>query len=100
MLDRTPHLNPSRSPDSTLTIHLLAVRAGADAPPGGEGLPHLERLVQNRLGIIRRGLREASRQARCGKGEDAAVLVEKLEEDLQMLQTRVARAAEAGPTPC
>jgi hypothetical protein len=90
MLDRTPQLTPSRTPESSLTVELLSVHIGSDGGP-----PHLDVLVQKRLGIIRRGLREARRQVRCGQDEDAVVLVEKLEEDLQMLQNRVARAVDS-----
>jgi hypothetical protein len=93
MLDRTQPIPPPRTSDGRLTIELLAVRAGNDAPPP------LELLVEKRLGIVRRGLLEASRQARSGNREDAAVLVEKLAEDLQMLQSRVARAGEAAASP-
>jgi hypothetical protein len=72
-------------------------RAGRDDLPATEA--ELERVVQTRLGLVCRGLREASRQAREGHSEDAAVLVEKLAEDLLMLQGRVRRAAE-GAEPC
>ncbi len=92
MIETTTRLipqSPLPTSNNTLTVELLSVHGGEDGL--GNPLDQMNRLVQNRLSLIRRGLREAHRQAADGRTDDAVLLVERLEEDLKMLQGRLNR---------
>jgi hypothetical protein len=103
MVDLTPRpQSPGGAPDSPLTVRIRSVRAGASRrgaplaePPADNRLGRLDQLVRKRLDLVRGGLREACRQLWSGRDDEAAVLVEKLDEDLAMLQHRVRREVEA-----
>ena len=112
MLDLTPRPHAPVSVEGTFTLRFLSVRVGAlrkgvEAMPAAllpqrvgrdeDRLRQLDRLVRKRLDLVRGGLREVCRQARSGRGDEAVVLVEKLEEDLAMLQSRVRREVESPP---
>jgi carbon storage regulator CsrA len=59
----------------------------------------LNQLVDRRLEVARRGLRELRQRLRAGHAADAETILEKLDEDLHLLRRRVSREAEQAP-PC
>jgi hypothetical protein len=99
MLDLTPRPFAPVEIEGLFHVRILALRAGvaqAEAAPASvsdEARPCVERLVRKRLDVVRGGLREACRQVCTGRTAEAVDLVERLEEDLAMLQRRLGRAA-------
>ena len=96
---RRPRESFDRSPFQ-VSVHVESVRpgaafAGADQPPP---LLQLDRLLQTRLDIARLGLIELRRRVRAGETPDAETLLDKLDEDLHLLQRRV-RGEVARATP-
>lgn len=100
-------------PDLDTSVEVVSINAGAvklgiEAPDTirvlREGLPdriaewgredidpprRVEDLVHNRLEVARRGLSEARRHLRAGREEEAAIILEKLDEDLHLLRRRL-----------
>jgi hypothetical protein len=74
-------------PDRLLEAVLFA--DSPDSPPS-----HLGEVVHKRLSIARLGLSEVRRHLRDGRNADAGVLLDKVEEDLHLLQRRLARDAQ------
>lgn len=73
------------------------LRPSAGEPPT---LLQLDRLVQERLEIARLGLAELRRRIGAGQDADAEILLNKIDEDLDLLQRRVRREVEAAaPRP-
>ena len=70
----------------------------SEGPPT---LIRLNQLLKKRLAIARRGLSEAGSRLRAGRGADANVILNRLDEDLQMLirrfQAEVERTSLLGP---
>jgi hypothetical protein len=65
------------------------------ADPATDGTPtHLGEVVHKRLAIARLGLSEARRHLRAGRSDDAGVLLDKVEEDLHLLQRRLTSEAQ------
>lgn len=63
-------------------------------------LLQLDRLVQKRLEIARLGLTELRSRVDAGQDADAEILLNKIDEDLDLLQRRVRREVEAAaPRP-
>jgi carbon storage regulator CsrA len=57
----------------------------------------LNQLVDRRLEVARRGLRELRQRLRAGSAADAETILEKLDEDLHLLRRRVCGEAEQAP---
>jgi carbon storage regulator CsrA len=74
---------------------------GADRPrPAAEEAPaaRLNQVVRSRLQVARTGLEEMRRQLLAGRTEVAALLLDKVEEDVALLQERLGEPP-AGPAP-
>jgi carbon storage regulator CsrA len=71
---------------------------GEPSPPADGASPssllQLDRLVQKRLEIARKGLEEAQRHLGSGRSGDAETVLEKLDEDLHLLRRRLRREVE------
>jgi carbon storage regulator CsrA len=105
-----------------VSIHGGSVRLGIDAPPEvrvlRESIPdrvaewgpapgpadqapsflRVNEMVDRRLEIARRGLAELGRHLASGQSEDARTILDKLDEDLHLLRTRLRReAAQCAP---
>jgi carbon storage regulator CsrA len=98
-----------------LSLQSSGVKLGIDAPQEirilREGLPdrvaewgtdeengpfleQLDGLVEKRLAIAREGLAEARRHLRAGRIEEAGAVLEKLDEDMHLLRSRLRREIE------
>lgn len=74
--------------------------AQAPPPPTAETrMAQLRQLVEKRLKVSALGLRLLRRQLQARKTRDAAMLVEKLAEDLELLLGRLANESENGAAP-
>jgi hypothetical protein len=103
-------LVPSRRPHESvdyssyqISVHVESIQSGAAFPGADEPSPllQLDRLLQKRLEIARLGLTELRRRVQAGDAPDAEIILDKLDEDLHLLQRRVrgevARAAPGRP---
>jgi carbon storage regulator CsrA len=72
-----------------------APEAAAQAPT----LVQLNQLVDRRLAVAHRGLTELYRHLRSGRLEEAETILDKLHEDLHLLQRRVRREVEKAAPP-
>jgi hypothetical protein len=97
-------------PSLRTAVHVLSIRPGevrlgieaapADQPAcPGTALHLLDQLVHKRLEIARDGLDEVRRRARSGRAEDVELLLDKLDEDLHLLQRRVRREVGEASEP-
>ena len=59
----------------------------------------LTQLVDRRLAITQKGLAEAHRHLASGQADDAAFVLEKIDEDLHLLRRRVRHETERIATP-
>ena len=84
LADRTA---PAVSPESPLTVTVVAVKSREHGP----GLPCV---VTRRLDVARVGLAELRRRLLADDPAEAALLLDKLDEDLLLLQRRLHREAE------
>jgi carbon storage regulator CsrA len=84
-------------PDRTAEWGASRPRPAAEEAPG----PRLNRVVRSRLQVTRTGLAEARRQLLAGRAEAAQLLLDKIEEDVALLQERLGEQprAEPGPAP-
>ena len=87
MRSTTHRSNPASSADAPMTVTVVTVKARDNGP----GLPQV---VTRRLDVARVGLAELRRRLADASPEDAAVLLDKLDEDLMLLQRRLRREAE------
>jgi carbon storage regulator CsrA len=79
---------------------LQAQEAGQPPPPENPQDPRrLNNLVGKRLAVARAGLEELQRQLAAGWIQEAETVLGKLEEDLRLLQRRLAEEPEPTPTP-
>ena len=74
---------------------------GDRAPPAAEEAPaaRLNRVVRSRLQVTRTGLAEVRRQLQAGRVDVAQLLLDKIEEDVTLLQERLGEQPAAAPAP-
>jgi two-component system, OmpR family, response regulator len=82
---------------SILRAELRDRKAEWGEPPPEPEDPDCARLVCRRVQVARAGVAQLQRQLERGLTRDAAVTLEKLEEDLQMLERRLAAPASGRP---
>jgi hypothetical protein len=87
MRSLTNRTTPAVSPESPLTVTVVTVKPRDPGP----GLPHV---VTRRLDVARVGLAELRRCLLAADPDEAALLLDKLDEDLLLLQRRLCREAE------
>jgi carbon storage regulator CsrA len=115
-------LPEARTTVEVVSIHAGSVRLGIDAPPEvrvlRESIPdrvaewgpapepagrppdllRVNQMVDRRLEIARRGLTELRDRLASGEGDDARTILDKLDEDLHLLRTRLRReTAQCAP---
>jgi carbon storage regulator CsrA len=66
-------------------------------PPAAPPLPAISALVEKRLAILRRGLDEVQRSVSAARTDEAELLLDKLDEDLNLLRQRLQTEAVRGP---
>jgi carbon storage regulator CsrA len=80
------------------TAEWAAARPQPDPAAEEAAAPRLSRVVSSRLGVARTGLAELRRHLAAGRIDAAQLLVDKLEEDLALLEGRLEEPAAAPPS--
>ena len=99
MLDLTSRSREKVSARSAApAVEVVSVEAtGVCQPAGSDGaaLPALQRMLEKRLEIARVGIHEVRKLLRAGDEEHARFVLEKVDEDLDLLGRRVGREFSA-----
>jgi hypothetical protein len=84
-----------------LDIQSGAVRLGIEVPDQAvpATLPQFHQLVQKRLEVTRRGLVEMRLHLKAGRVEEAATVLDKIDEDLHLLRRRLRKEVETATPP-
>jgi hypothetical protein len=80
----------------TVRLGIEPTQSGQAAEASVSPLPQFHQMVDRRLAITGRGLTELRRHLEAGEVQDAALILEKIEEDLTLLRRRL--YSEVEPT--